>query len=281
MVNGDKIKGVSWSSTRQKWYAYIGIHKKKIYLGRYDRQEDAERARRDAEMKYADQLPPKIVDTGERAEGVYFIANRWESCIGRNGKLVRIGRFLTFEEALAARKKAEKELPPTPREKNYGIHPGDHIGYWEILEQRGCRFLCRCICGKEREMNVTMLLSGKSHSCGCKRGELFSDRQKKGKNLGNKIMTEIHSAGLTPQYISSTVSKNSTTGIKGVNRLKNGRYRAYIMVDRKQTSLGLYDQIEDAAAARKAGEEKYFAPRAEKVREIINREKKGHDKYGK
>lgn len=43
------------------------------------------------------------------------------------------------------------------------------------------------------------------------------------------------------------------------------KYYAYIMVNRKQISLGLYTELDDAIVARKAAEEKYFRPRQERV----------------
>lgn len=56
----------------------------------------------------------------------------------------------------------------------------------------------------------------------------------------------------------SKVSKNNTTGVLGVSLRPSGRYRARIMVDRKEICLGTYDTIEEAKNARKKGEEKYF-----------------------
>lgn len=46
------------------------------------------------------------------------------------------------------------------------------------------------------------------------------------------------------------------------------KYYAYIMVDRRQISLGFYEKLEDAITVRKAGEEKYFRPRQELVNAI-------------
>lgn len=44
----------------------------------------------------------------------------------------------------------------------------------------------------------------------------------------------------------------------------DGRYRAYITVARKQKALGIFGTLEEAAAARKQAEEKYFKPILEK-----------------
>ena len=54
------------------------------------------------------------------------------------------------------------------------------------------------------------------------------------------------------------LSKNSRTKINGVSFMsQNGKYRAHIMVNRKQIHLGLFEHIEDAIAARKAADTKY------------------------
>lgn len=45
------------------------------------------------------------------------------------------------------------------------------------------------------------------------------------------------------------------------------------MVNRKQIPLGMYTKLEDAIAARKAGEEKHFKEKQEKVDAIKNRVK--------
>lgn len=50
---------------------------------------------------------------------------------------------------------------------------------------------------------------------------------------------------------------SNTSGHTGVRLLPSGRYSAYIMVNRKQISLGTYDDEMDAVAARKQGESRY------------------------
>lgn len=56
----------------------------------------------------------------------------------------------------------------------------------------------------------------------------------------------------------TSLSVNSTTGINGVSYMKSrGKYRATIMVDRKQIHLGLFNTIEEAKASRAAADVVY------------------------
>lgn len=57
----------------------------------------------------------------------------------------------------------------------------------------------------------------------------------------------------------SKLSKNNTSGIKGVVKCKN-KWHAQIMVGGKNIHLGNYDKKEEAAEARRKAEEKYFKP---------------------
>ena len=45
------VKGVRWDSKRGQWHAQIQINGKKHYLGRWDKWDDAVRARRRGEKK--------------------------------------------------------------------------------------------------------------------------------------------------------------------------------------------------------------------------------------
>lgn len=56
-----------------------------------------------------------------------------------------------------------------------------------------------------------------------------------------------------------SLSKNNSSGHTGVSYLKScNKWRAYITVNRKQISLGSYDDVNQAAEARRKAEEKYF-----------------------
>lgn len=54
------------------------------------------------------------------------------------------------------------------------------------------------------------------------------------------------------------LSKSNRTGVTGVSKTPNGKYRARIMVDRKEIRLGTFETLKEAAVARKNGETKYF-----------------------
>ena len=56
---------------------------------------------------------------------------------------------------------------------------GEEFGYWTAIKNMGLVqngdhkssiWLCRCLCGTEREIMLPTLRDGKTHSCGCKRG---------------------------------------------------------------------------------------------------------------
>ena len=56
----------------------------------------------------------------------------------------------------------------------------------------------------------------------------------------------------------TSVSKNNKTGHLGISKTKEGKFRARIMVNRKEIRLGNYEKINDAIKARKKAEKKYF-----------------------
>ena len=166
--------------------------------------------------------------------------------------------------------------------KDYGIKPGDKIGYWTVL-RRGDRpnesktyFLCRYVCGKERWVAAHTLINGTSLSCGCKR----TDGDSQALVDGRKISVAVRKKHLDTKYagFGRKTNKNSSTGVTGVAFTKKGRYRAYISIGKKQINLGLFDNLDDAKAARKAAEQRYFADRQEKANEIKEQLKKDNSK---
>lgn len=56
-------KGVTWDKGPEKWRAMISVNKKEIFLGRYDKLEDAVQARKEAEEKYHKPYIKKLEET--------------------------------------------------------------------------------------------------------------------------------------------------------------------------------------------------------------------------
>ena len=64
-----------------------------------------------------------------------------------------------------------------------------------------------------------------------------------------------------------TISKNNTTGVRGVTfESHSHKYRAYIHIGGEKISLGYFNNIQDAAKARKEAEEFYKAPLTGRLR---------------
>ncbi len=69
----------------------------------------------------------------------------------------------------------------------------------------------------------------------------------------------------------NSLKNNNKTGFTGVSKLKSGKYRSYITIEQKQTTLGHYDTVEEAALVRELkfielyGEEFYYANEKNKI----------------
>lgn len=113
-----------------------------------------------------------------------------------------------------------------------GKRDGSH--YWR----------CRCKCGKELEARQSNLQNGHTQSCGCRY------------SIGD-ILHFVN--GTCIEAIQSkTVSKNNTSGVRGVYRNKRTRkWVAQITFQHKTYYLGSYSKLEDAAKARRRGEERF------------------------
>jgi len=56
--NKSGVAGVHWNKTRDKWQAQISYKYKHIFLGYFEKLEDATKTRKDAEMKYFGEFKP-------------------------------------------------------------------------------------------------------------------------------------------------------------------------------------------------------------------------------
>lgn len=153
----------------------------------------------------------------------------------------------------------------------YPIKVGDRIGHWTLIEQRRTKFLCRCDCGAERLISAYNLMHGEAvlcKSCASKSIHAVMDK-------GNKIMRALQTQDLVPKYAgfgrkSKRLPKSGITGVY----IQKGRYRAEITVVGKRIFLGSFETLEEAAAARRVAEIKYFKPRQKRANEIKEKMKK-------
>lgn len=132
------------------------------------------------------------------------------------------------------------------------------------------RWLCKCDCGNEAIVYSTHLKKGATQSCGCFKSDNQIDVIKKIKERHIKNMAIY---GTMPEHLEQATSRNNTSGTKGVcwhKRLK--KWAARIDINKSRIHLGYYSDIDDAIAARKAAEEKYFKPVLE---EYENQKKEG------
>ena len=107
---------------------------------------------------------------------------------------------------------------------------------------------CRCDCGNEIDVSYNTLVYSNMQSCGCRKKE-------HDEKLGTFL---THIAGTSLDMVKSKkIPTDNTTGYKGVYLIK-GKYVAKIVFQKKQYYLGVFDQIEDAAKARKDAEEILF-----------------------
>ena len=147
------------------------------------------------------------------------------------------------------------------------IKDGDKFGEWTVIKAYSStspryKSLCRCSCGVEKEVMNQNLLNGKSVSCGHGRYEtrLQKAKDRRLSRSGKKNFEDKLVDGSSYFRIIDDKPKNNSSGIKGVQLVENGKYTAFIVVKREHKHLGTFDTIEEAEAARKAAEKKYFRP---------------------
>ena len=137
---------------------------------------------------------------------------------------------------------------------------GQRFGRLVALSREDGRWLCRCDCGGTNRVVTGHLQEGVVRSCGCiakERACTLTAWRKLGRETRNAMR---HQGTIICTIKSHEPNSNSTTGVRGVSLHHSGRYRAYLTFQQRQINLGLYDTLEEARLARRAGEEKYYAP---------------------
>lgn len=147
------------------------------------------------------------------------------------------------------------------------IKNGDKYGEWTVIKaysSKSPRYksLCRCSCGVEREVMNQNLVNGTSTSCGHGRYDtkLQKANHKRLAKAGKANFEDNLIDGSSYYRLFENKSKNNSSGVKGIQKTENGKYTAFIAVKGKNKYLGTFDAIEEAEAARKAAEEKYYKP---------------------
>lgn len=98
-------------------------------------------------------------------------------------------------------------------------------------------WMCHCDCGNTAEVSIAGLLSGNNFSCGCAREQI-------------KNQTDMKD-GTSLNILKNRKSRNdNTSGYRGVNKIKDGRYRVSIGFKGKRYYIGLYENYIDAVKKR-------------------------------
>lgn len=76
----------------------------------------------------------------------------------------------------------------------------------------------------------------------------------------------MHKKTSSSRYVNfgRSTNKNSSTGVTGVSRSHDGRYRAYITVNNLQVYIGCFDTLDAAKDARKSAEQRTKSKRSTK-----------------
>lgn len=125
-TNRSGIHGVSWNRRAGKWVAQIMANGRKLHLGYFNSKEEAERARKAADLKYgysplhgtvhpteapdyADGLPRINNYSGRTGVSFNRRSEKWVASICLEGTNKHLGTFVTFEKAVEARQAAEEK----------------------------------------------------------------------------------------------------------------------------------------------------------------------------
>lgn len=106
---------------------------------------------------------------------------------------------------------------------------------------------CRCDCGNEVDMTSEQLLYNRNKSCGCMKRE---NQQ--------SLFSKLHVLdGTCVEWLEKRKQRSDNkSGFRGVQQMKNGKYRVSIGFKRQRYYLGVYTSFDEAVQVRKEAEEK-------------------------
>lgn len=153
---------------------------------------------------------------------------------------------------------------------------GKKFGKLTVVErvnsQGSSLYRCQCDCGNEIIVRSSYLLTGVTKSCGCLRSENSKELMESIKQNGYDARDANRFEGTNIASLNENLSKSNKTGFKGVSKMKNGRYRAYITIRGAQKHLGVFDTAEDAAEAREIAEKEIYKPIIDRYKEANKEE---------
>lgn len=174
-----------------------------------------------------------------------------------------------FQNALTASNHAVQSCGCLGRKKRRGYMKdmaGQRFGRLTVLEAtrlpepdsngNTLAWRCRCDCGEEVIRRRKDLLSGRVNSCGC-----WLPEKSRRSIVEQNVLKRYDGTSISAIDPKRGANKNSKSGVKGVYwNKREKRWIAKIGIKGKSITLGRFRTLEEAAEARKAGEEKYFTP---------------------
>lgn len=125
-------------------------------------------------------------------------------------------------------------------------------------------WLCRCDCGNEIVCSTKALRNDKVTSCGCALRDSATAKIVEQNVVGHFDGTTI--SAINPER---KANRNSKSGVKGVYWSNSeGCYIAKIGFKGKTITLGRFQSLTAATAARRAAEDEYFKPEIEKYHKL-------------
>ena len=117
-------------------------------------------------------------------------------------------------------------------------------------DKRDCKgsiyWHCKCSCGNEKDIPVDALITGDYVSCGCRK-----------KEINENVSSYLHFIdGTCVEWLRSRKYRSdNTSGFRGVNQRKDGKYIATIGFRNKRYYIGTFTNYEEAVSARIEAEE--------------------------
>ena len=201
--------------------------------------------------------------------GVYLRNGAWKASITIKRKLIYLGVYKTREEAIAVRAKVQEayftaakrivQLLPIGRIKDITDQRFGNckaIAFNGTYKETNAEWICLCDCGNVFVAASINLRRGDTTSCGCVKTKLAIQHVTKDLVDGTKL-----------SMIGQSNRSDNTSGHRGVSWSKERqKWYAYITYQKKMHSIGFFDRLDDAIAARKVAEEKYFQPVIDKYK---------------